>query len=104
MPKYILAYHGGSMPETQEEGEKVMAAWTDWYSAIGSQLIDGGAAAGRSMTIHSNGSVSNDGGPNPFSGYTVVSADSHDAANAIAKGCPILVAGGSVEVCEMIEM
>lgn len=104
MPRYIFAYHGGSMPETEEEGAKVMAAWTDWYAAMGGQLADGGAAAGRSMTVHSDGSVSNDGGANPFSGYTVVSADSHDAANAIAKGCPILAAGGSVEVCELIEM
>lgn len=103
MPKYILAYHGGSTPDTPEEGEKVMAAWNDWYEAIGDKLADGGAACGRSMTVNANGSVS-DGGTNPLTGYTVVNADSHDAANQIAKGSPILAAGGSVEVCELLDL
>ena len=104
MPKYILAYHGGSMPETPEEGAKVMEAWNNWYGAIADKLADGGAACGKSMTVQSDGSVTADGGANPLSGYTVVNADSHDAANAIAKGSPILAAGGSVEVCELLDM
>lgn len=105
MPKYIFAYHGGgSLPDSPEEGAKVMAAWNDWYAAMGSNLADGGAACGKSMTVQSNGSVTSDGGSNPLSGYTVVNAESHDAANAIAKGCPILAAGGTVEVCELIDM
>lgn len=104
MPKYILAYHGGSMPATPEEGEKVMAAWNAWYGAIGPSLADGGAACGKSMTVNSDASVSQGGGSNPLSGYTVVNADSHDAANAIAKGSPILAAGGTVEVCELLDM
>lgn len=103
MPKYIFAYHGGGMPETPEEGEKVMAAWNNWYADLGDKLADGGAACGRSMTVGSNGSVS-DGGANPLSGYTVVNAATHDEANGIAKGCPILQSGGSVEVCELLDM
>jgi len=27
MPNYVLAYHGGPMPETPEEGERMLAAW-----------------------------------------------------------------------------
>lgn len=104
MPKFILAYHGGGMPETPEEGEKVMAAWNDWYAEIGNALADGGAACGHSMTVNSDGSVIDNGGPNPLSGYTVVNADSHEDANDIAKGCPILADGGSVEVCALIDM
>ena len=30
MANYIFAYHGGKMPETPEEGERVMAAWGAW--------------------------------------------------------------------------
>ena len=29
MANFLLTFYGGSMPETQEEGAKVMAAWTD---------------------------------------------------------------------------
>jgi hypothetical protein len=28
MANYVLAYSGGSMPETEEAGAAVMAAWT----------------------------------------------------------------------------
>jgi len=27
MAKYLLSYHGGGMPESEEEGAKIMAAW-----------------------------------------------------------------------------
>ncbi|WP_375597938.1 YciI family protein [Devosia sp. Naph2] len=103
MNKYMLAYHGGGMPETPEEGARVMKAWNDWYGALGDRLADGGSPLGRSMTVSKNG-VQDGGGSNPLSGYTLVNADSHDAANEIAKGCPILDDGGTVEVCEIVEM
>lgn len=103
MNKYMLAYHGGGMPDTPEEGAKVMKAWNDWYGSLGDKLADGGAPLGRSMTVSSN-SVEEGGGANPLSGYTLVNADSHEAACEIAKGCPILVDGGTVEVCEILDM
>jgi hypothetical protein len=48
--------------------------------------------------------VSNDGGPNPASGYTLVEAPSLADAQKMAKGCPILAHGGSVEVAEALDM
>ena len=89
MPKFIFAYHGGKMPDTPEEGEKVMAAWNEWYQDMGGKLADPGAPVGKSKTV-SAGGVADDGGANPISGWTVVTADGVDAAVAIAKGCPIL--------------
>lgn len=103
MPKFIFAYHGGSMPDTPEEGAKVMAAWTSWYGEMGAAVDDGGAPCGASQTVTSGG-VEAGGGSNPLSGYTTVNAATMDAAIALAKGCPILDAGGSVEVCECMEM
>jgi hypothetical protein len=103
MPKFIFAYHGGKMPDTPEEGEKVMAAWNKWYQDIGGKLADPGAPVGKSKTV-SAGGVADNGGANPLSGWTVVTADGVDAAVAIAKGCPILTAGGSIEVAPIMEM
>ena len=103
MTKFIFAYHGGKMPDTPEEGEKVMAAWNKWYEGMGSKLADPGAPVGKSKTV-STGGVADNGGANPLSGWTVVNADSVDAAVALAKGCPILTAGGSVEVAPVMEM
>ena len=67
MPKFMFVYHGGSMPETPEEGAKVMAAWEAWMGGIGSDLVDGGNPAGPSTTVSADGVVDN-GGSNPVSG------------------------------------
>ena len=104
MPKYVLAYHGGGMPETPADQEAVMNAWTNWFGTLGAAVVDGGNPTGASATVNADGSVSSGGGANPISGYSLVSADSLDAATALAKGCPILSSGGSVEVAETIDM
>ena len=98
MANYVLVYHGGGMPETPDEGARVMKAWTDWFAAIGGALVDGGNPASRTRTIGADGSVSDDAsGP---SGYSIIKADSLDAAVRIAKGCPVLASGASIQVVE----
>ena len=104
MSKFVFAYHGGGMPETQEEQARVMEAWDRWYQELGSAIADGGAPIGRAETISPDGSVTAGGGANPVSGYTIVSAPDFEAAVVLAKGCPILSSGGSIEVCETIDM
>ncbi len=103
MPKFIFAYHGGGMPETQEEQAAEMQAWQTWYGQMGAAVVDGGAPAGMSKTVVTGGAVENNGGSNPLSGYTVVEAVDIDAACEMAKGCPV-VKNGSVEVAPLIEM
>lgn len=101
MANFLLLYHGGAMPETPEEGARVMTAWTDWFQTLGDALVDGGNPASQSRTIAANGSVSETaGGP---SGYSILKADSIDAAVTLAKGCPVLLGGASVEVVETFE-
>lgn len=104
MPNFVFAYHGGGMPETPEEGEKVMAAWNAWYGKMGDAVVDGGAPVGMSKTVTASG-IEDNGGANPLSGYTVVKADTIEAACEMAKGCPILDGGsGTVEVAQVHEM
>jgi len=103
MANFLLVYHGGSMPETQEEGAKIMQAWTEWFGVLGDKLVDGGNPTSQVRTIAADGSVT-DGGTNPASGYSVIKADSIDAAVALAKGCPVLQGGASVEVAETIQV
>lgn len=104
MAKFVLAYHGGGMAETEEEQAKVMAAWGAWMESLGSALTDPGNPAGASKTINADGSVADGGGANPLTGYTLISAGSLDEAVTLAKGNPIFASGGSVEVVEAIEM
>lgn len=103
MSKYIFVYHGGRKPDQPDEVEKVMAKWMAWFQDIGEAVVDGGNPAGMSKTVSASG-VADDGGSNPISGYSLVAADSIDAAVSMAKGCPILADGGTVEVAEAMEM
>jgi hypothetical protein len=98
MANFVLVYHGGSMPETKEEGAKVMEAWTAWFGRLGAALVDGGNPASKTKTIKADGSVSDD--PSGPSGYSIIKADSLDAAVELAKGCPVLMGGASIQVVE----
>ena len=102
MPKYVFAYHGGEMPKTPEEGEKVMAAWGAWFGSMGDAVIDPGNPVGMSSTVTGN-RVEDNGGANPLSGYSIISAADKNAAIDLAKGCP-QTANGTVEVAEIVEM
>jgi hypothetical protein len=98
MANFLLTFYGGSMPETQEEGAKVMQAWTDWFGELGDALIDGGNPISNSKAISPDGSVMD--ATSGISGYSVIKADSLDAAVATAKGCPVLHGGATLVVSE----
>ncbi len=104
MTKYVFAYHGGGMPESEEQQAQIMAAWEAWFGQMGAAVVDGGNPIGEARTVAHDGLVSAGGGANPISGYSLIEAADFDAALAHAKGCPILDSGGSVEVAEALEM
>lgn len=104
MTKYVLAYHGGGMPETPEEQQEVMARWGAWMGALGDKLVDGGNPIAQARTIASDGSVTDGGPADPLTGYSLLEAASLDEAVTLAKDCPILDNGGRIEVAETMEM
>lgn len=104
MAKYLLSFHGGGVPETEEEQAQVMAAWGAWMGALGEAMVDPGNAVGQAKTIQADGSISLGGGANPVTGFTLINAADIDEAVSLAKGCPILESGGSIEVGETIDM
>ncbi len=103
MPDYIIAYHGGEKPESPEEGAKNMAKWKAWVEDLGDAVVNPGTPLDKSKTVSSSG-VTDDGGPNPLSGFSMVKAGSMDAALEMAKACPFLETGGTLEVAEVMEM
>jgi hypothetical protein len=104
MAKYLFVYHGGGMPQDPAEVEAIMQAWGAWFGAMGGAVVDGGNPVGASNTVGSDGSIAEGGGSNPTSGYSVIEASSTENACEMAKGCPIIASGGSVEVAEVIEL
>lgn len=103
MAKYLLAYSGGSMPETPAEQQKVMEQWMAWFGEMGSAVVDGGSPLAPSATIRPNGTVS-EGGSGAISGYSILEAGDADQATKMAQGCPLLNAGGTIEVYEALPM
>jgi len=54
--------------------------------------------------FRADGSVANDGGANPVSGYSLIEAANLGEAHGKARGCPLLANGGSIEIAEAIDM
>lgn len=104
MPNYVFAYHGGEKPESAEAVAKIMEKWQAWVGGLGDANVDPGNPLGMSKTV-SAGGVTDDGGSNPLSGFSVVKADTIDAAIELTKGCPHLeMATGTIEVAEIVAM
>jgi len=106
---YLFAYHANpdedpNVRPTDAELAQAVAAWRDWYGRLGAALVDGGNPVARSVTVSETGIAVDGGGPNPVSGYTIVSSGSLEDAADLAKGSPALADGGTVEVCEMLEV
>jgi hypothetical protein len=103
MADYILAYHGGEKPESAEAGAEMMAKWKAWLGGLGDAVVNPGTPLGPSRIVSASG-VADDGGADPLSGFSVVTAETMDAALEMAKRCPTLELGGTIEVAEMMQM
>lgn len=103
MPKFVFAYHGAPQFKTRNDGANHMVAWRAWSQGLGEAVLDPGMPVSASRTVSSTG-VEDNGGSNPLSGITIIQADSMDAAVAMAKACPHVDAGGTIEVAEAMDM
>jgi len=100
MANYVLVYKGGGgMQQSEEAQQKSIAAWGAWFGSLGDAVIDGGNPFGPSASISPDKNVTN-GASSGLTGYSVLKADSLQAATDLAKGCPHLSDGGTVEVYE----
>ena len=101
MANFVLLYSGGSMPETQAEQAQVMEAWGAWFGQIGSALVDGGNPfTPVAKTIDKNGKVSDGPVGTLATGYSIIKADSLEAAIKIAKDCPVFLTGDRISLYE----
>ena len=104
MPKYVLIYHGGKHPEDEGECQKVMDDWNAWIQNLGDSVIDPGLPMGKSKVVMSDGVVVDNGGLNPASGFSVITAKNMEEALSKVRACPHLDIGGNIELAESFEM
>ena len=103
MPQYIMVYLGGDQPSSPEEGKRHFARYMDWLSSLGKSAVSPANPLKDTCTVNPDGTVSMEG-KSTMSGYTIIEADSMESALSMAKTCPFLDIGGSLEVSELIEM
>jgi len=101
MPKYVIAYLGGKQMPNPQDWAAHMARWKAWVDGLGSAMVNPGTPLGQGKLVSSDG-VS-ERGPNALTGFSIVLADSIDAALEIAQRCPFLDIG-TIEVAEAMEM
>ena len=102
MSNYVFSYYGGKKPENPEDGAEGRAKFQAWLGDLGDAVVNPGTPLGMSKTVSSAG-VSDKAGSRPLTGFSVVKADSLDAALEMAKGCPFLEMG-TIDVAEVMEM
>jgi hypothetical protein len=96
MPEFVLTYrHPADYTPTPETG----AAWMAWFEGMTGQLVDLGKPVIERASI--GDAIP---GATVLGGYSVVRAESLDAAVALVTGCPLLNHGGTVEVGRLGEV
>jgi YCII-related domain len=94
MTDYLFVYRAPTGYRGSPEGFAAYDAWFDW---LGEHLLDKGNPV---VTRTATGTTS-PGTDLVLGGYSLIRAESLDEAAELAKGCPIVAAGGGVEVGEL---
>jgi hypothetical protein len=85
-----------STPEQQEKG---MEAWRGWMTKNQASLADGGAPLGKTKRVDAKGTSDTRNG---IGGYTIVQAESADAASRLFADHPhIQMPGAWIEIVEI---
>jgi hypothetical protein len=85
---------------TPEQQKKGMEAWVKWMSDHQAAFVDGGAPLGKTKRVDAKGASDTKNG---LGGYSIVEADSADAAAKIFQDHPHvrLMPGGWIEIVEI---
>ena len=103
MSQYVITYLGGDQPSTPEAGKQHFEKYQTWLASLGEAAISPMNPFKDTQTVSPDGTVKA-GSSTAMSGYTVLEADSMEKALEIAKACPFLDIGGSLEVSELVQM
>ena len=114
MNEFLLIFRreaqGNEAPLSPEQLQAMMKPWQDWIGNIAAQnklVSSGNRLAPEGRVIKPNNVITN--GPyveikEAIGGYIIIKASSLDEAAEISKSCPILFAGGNVEVRTVVPM
>lgn len=103
LKQFVLVYLGGNHPSDPDAANKHFDKYMSWLSALGDAVVIPTIPLKDTHTVSSDGTTE-EGGSSAMSGFSVIKAESMQAALAIAQSCPFLEINGSLEVSEMMQM
>jgi len=106
MSQYAIVYTGGfdgDQVSTPEEANEHQTKYIAWLEGLGNAAVSPMNPLLSTITINPDGSV-DEGSKMSMSGFTIIEADSLDDVILMAKECPFLDVGGSLEVSELMRM
>ena len=103
MARFVFVYLGGTQPSSPEEARKHFDKYMEWLASLGESVLSPMLPLKDTHTVSTADGI-REGGGSAMSGFTIIEADSMQAALAIAEACPFLEIGGSLEVSELMQM
>jgi len=103
MKQFVLVYLGGNHPTDPKQASQHFEKYTEWLTSLGDSVVVPTIPLKDTTTVRSDGTVK-EGGSSAMSGFSIIKADSMEAALSIAQACPFLEIGGSLEVSELMQM
>ncbi|WP_425956891.1 YciI family protein [Xylanimonas sp. McL0601] len=97
MTKYLLIYRAdpaamAAMPEpTPEQMQEMASGWFAWRDRVGAAMVDFGDPT----------QPASEGADPTLGGYSIVQADSSDAAQGLLQDHPHTAMGGTIDVYEI---
>jgi hypothetical protein len=98
MQKFIFTYRNRADYVPSQTDPNVVSPWTKFFEGIGPRVVEPG------QPVFEGATLGNVNGSTKLAGYSIVEADSLDAALELARACPAIAQGGGVEVGVLAEL
>jgi hypothetical protein len=81
--KFLVLFH-----DTWEPKPEIQQAWQDWFARVGDRFIDSGNPFTGGVEVTHAGSRELSASDGVATGYSIISAENREAAEALLEGCP----------------
>jgi hypothetical protein len=93
--RFMLLHYGFEKPTPE-----IMAAWGKWFQAVADKTIDQGGFHGGAREISHHGARDLPLSSDSITGYSIITAESLEEAEALARENPFIA---SIRVYEIVE-
>jgi len=94
MKKFMLLHFGFEKPTPE-----IMAAWNKWFESVAEKSVENGGFHGGAREISHSGTKDLPMGMESITGYSIINAESLDAAEKVAQDNPFIA---SIRVYEIM--